>query len=230
MPDRDNLRDVAAALAIVGAALLACSIFPSKAPAQLPIPGAQIVSDPPVETATTDMDTVQEPGILTQTTTTATSVTTGEGAPNFTPINGYLGNLGNQLFSGVNPANAGGDFPGWVPLPADSTPVAKAVTQDCLTTYLAALAIAQSQSNGLGSDNLAQIEQVSSSTTNLLAAVQANTDAVLAVAQGLELERQLLATLITVEAAKGAQELNEKAQEEATNTTSWNLGVDPSAQ
>jgi len=77
------------------------------------------------------------------------------------------------------------------------------------------------------SDNLAQIEQVSSSTTNLLAAVQANTDAVLAVAQGLELERQLLATLITVEATKAGEEFNEKAQEEATNARRWNLGVEP---
>ena len=230
MPNRDNTKAVAAALAIMGAALLTSWLSPGKARAQIPIGGAQIVSDPPVETATTDMDTVQEPGILTQTTTTATSVTSGEGAPNFTPINGYLGNLNNQLFSGVSPANASGDFPGWVPLPADSTPVAKAVTQDCLTTYLAALAIAQSQSNGLGSDNLAQIEQVNTSTNNLLAAVQANTDAVLAVAQGLELERQLLATLITVEATKGAQELSAKAQAEATNTTSWNFGVDPSLQ
>jgi len=223
MPNRDK-KAVAAALAIVGAALLACPSLPGKAHAQL------AVSDAPVEAATADMDTVQEPGILTQTTTTATSVTTGEGAPNFTPINGYLGNLNHQLFSGISPANASGDFPGWISLPADSTPIAKAVTQDCLTTYLAALAIAQSQSNGLGSDNLAQIEQVSTSTNNLLAAVQANTDAVLAVAQGLELERQLLATLITVEATKGAQELSAKAQAEATNTTSWNFGVDPSLQ
>jgi hypothetical protein len=228
MPDRDNLKAVAAALAIAGAALFACSISPGQAHAQLPIPGAQIVSDPPVETATTDMDTVQEPGILTQTTTTATSVTTGEGAPNFTPINGYLGNLNNQLFSGINSGNFAQWFPGWVPLPTDSTvSVAIPLASTVLTTYNAAFVIAQSQGNALGSDNLAQIEQVSSSTTNLLAAVQANTDAVLAVAQELQLERQLLAKLITVEATKAGEEFNEKAREEATNARRWNLGVEP---
>ena len=228
MPHRDNLRDVAAALAIVGAALLTCLLSPGKAHAQIPIGGAQIVSDPPVETATTDMDTVQEPGILTQTTATATSVTTGEGTPNFTPINNYTGGLTTQLFSGINSGNFAQWFPGWKPLPPDSTvSIAIPLSSTVLTTYNAALAIAQSQSNALGSDNLAQIEQVSSSTNNLLTAVQANTDAVLAMAQGLQLERQLLATLITVEATKAGEEFNERAQEEATNARRWNLGVEP---
>jgi len=51
MPNRDNTKAVAAALAIMGAALLTSWLSPGKARAQIPIGGAQIVSDPPVETA-----------------------------------------------------------------------------------------------------------------------------------------------------------------------------------
>lgn len=185
--------------------------------------GAQIVSDPPVEQATTDMDTVQFPALIQQDTATATSVTTPEGQGNFTPINDYNNNLTSQLFSNINSTDFPVDFPGWVPLPIQATVIAKQITTDVLATYANAIAIAQSQSSALGTDNLSSIEQVSTSTTSLLAAVQANTDAILAVAQGIQAERQLLATLITVEATKAAEELNEKAQEQATDQNAYDL-------
>jgi hypothetical protein len=39
--------------------------------------------------------------------------------------------------------------------------------------------------------------------------------------------RQLLATLITVEATKAGEEMNERAQQSATNAMFFNLGVAP---
>jgi hypothetical protein len=60
-----------------------------------------------------------------------------------------------------------------------------------------------------------------------LTAVQANTEAVLADIQEQQYSRQLLATLVTVEATRAAEELNAKAREAATTATSFNLGIAP---
>lgn len=211
MPDWSNVRD---GLISVVLAYIILTFCPKCASAQI---GAQIVSDPPVEQATADMDTVQFPALIQQDTTTATSVTTGEGGGNFTPINNYNGQLNNQLFSNINSTDFPTDFPGWQHLPNNTSLFAQQITTDVLATYANAIAIAQSQSNVLLSDNLQAIEQVSIGTTSLLAAVQANTDAALAVAQGIQAVRQLLATLVTVEATKAAQELSATAQEQATS-------------
>jgi len=229
MLTRHKLTGVVAALLMGAAVPAGLLLFPARAQAQLPpLPGGAIpVQDLPVETATTDMDTVQEPGILTQTTTTATSVSTGEGTPNFTPINGYLGELNNQLFGILNADNFTGDFPGGEPLENESTPIAEDITSDTIGTYTNAMAIAQSQMNELGGENLSNIEQTSTSTNNLLAALQANTDAVLAVAQQLQLQRQLLATLIVVEATEHAQQLSAVAQARATEERSMHTGETP---
>lgn len=216
MPDWRNVRDALLSAVI---AYVIVTLCPKCASAQ--IVGAQIVSDPPVEQATTDMDTVQFPALIQQDTATATSVTTPEGQGNFTPINDYNNNLTNQLFSSINSQNFTVDFPGWVPLPAESTPLAKQITTDVLNTYGNALSIAQSESNSLGSDNLAAIESSSTGAPGVLAAIQANTDAVVAVAQGIQAERQLLATLITVEATKAAEEVNEKAQDMASEQSTF---------
>ncbi len=234
MPDRDNLRDVAAALAIVGAALLACSLlFPRKAhaqfsaPAVVTVPGS-VTSDAPVEQAAGDMDTVQLPAILQQDTNTANSVTTGGGGGDYQPNAQYISSLDEGLFSGVNAQNFGAEFPGWVALPPDSTDtVSIPLVTTVLHTYGQALATAQSQMNELQGESFAPIEQTSTTTTALLTAMQANTEAVLAVGQELQLTRQLVATLITVEATKAAEELNERAQEGATNAMSFNLGTPP---
>ena len=218
MRTRDNFKPVAAALAIVGAALLACSIFPSKAHAQL------AVTDPPVEAATADMDTVQEPGILAQDTATATSVTTGGGGGQYQPNTQYIASLDQQLFSGINAQNFASWFPGWVALPPDSTDtIAIPLTNALLTTYGQALAVAQSQAG----ENLSNIETISTNATAVLQAIQANTEAQLQTAQEVQYLRQLVATLITVEATKAGAELNERAREEATDAMSFNLGIVP---
>ncbi len=159
-------------------------------------------------------------GILQQDSTIATSVTTGGGAGNYTPIGGYIANLNQQLFSGVNNQNFAGNFPGWVPLPDTSTLTAKALVKTTLTTYQASIALAQSQEQELEAENFTAIEQAAANTTNVLTALQALTDATLQVAQEVQYERQLMATLITVESTQAAQRLSAKAQEEATSETS----------
>jgi hypothetical protein len=159
-------------------------------------------------------------GILQQDSTIATSVTTGGGAGNYTPIGGYLSNLDQQLFSGVNNQNFTANFPGWVPLPNNSTLTAEALVKTTLTTYQASIALAQSQEQELEAENFAAIEQTAANTTNVLTALQALTDATLQVAQEVQYERQLMATLITVESTQAAERLSVKAQEEATSETS----------
>ena len=128
MVNRDNLKDVAAALAMVSAAILVWSlVFPARAYAQL------AVSDAPVEAATADMDQNELPNILSRDTATATSVTTGGGGGLYTPAN--LSGPGNQLFSGINTQNFDTEFPGWTPLLQDSTTHAIDITTHVLTTY-----------------------------------------------------------------------------------------------
>jgi len=61
----------------------------------------------------------------------------------------------------------------------------------------------------------------------LLQAVQINTEAQLAVAQQIQLLRQLEVSYITLDAAKAGEELNERAQTEATSAQAANLGVSP---
>jgi hypothetical protein len=228
MLNRDTIA-VAAALVIAGAAIL----LPSTAGAQfgdptvITVPGS-VTSDQPVESSTTDMDTVQLPSILQQDTTTANSVTTGGGGGNYQPNASYIASLDQQLFSGVNAQNFQQEFPGWVALPANATnAVTIPLTTTVLQTYGQSLAIAASQTKELESEDFSSIEQKSAGATALLAAVQANTEAVLADVQEHQLERQLLATLLTVEATKAAEELNERAREGATNALSFNFGITP---
>ncbi len=229
MPDRDNLWDVAAALAIVGAAILAwLLLMPPSAHAQL------AVTDPPTEGNTGEtwraVDALGKTAIDidTQSTAISGSVTTGGGGGDYQPNAQYISNLDEGLFSGVNAQNFGAEFPGWVALPPDSTDtVSIPLVTTVLHTYGQALATAQSQMNELQGESFAPIEQTSTTTTALLTAMQANTEAVLAVGQELQLTRQLVATLITVEATKAAEELNERAQEGATNAMSFNLGTPP---
>jgi hypothetical protein len=159
-------------------------------------------------------------GILQQDSTIATSVTTGGGAGNYTPIGGYIGNLDTQLFSGINNQNFVSNFPGWQPLPVTSTLTAEALVKDTLTTYQASIALAQSQEQELEGENFSNIEAASSQTNNLLTAVQANTEAALQEIKELQYLRQLVSTLITVESTQAAERLNTAAQQEATSEVS----------
>jgi conjugal transfer/entry exclusion protein len=96
-----------------------------------------------------------------------------------------------------------------------------------LTTYGNALAVAQSQEQELAGEDFSNIEADSAGATAVLQAIQANTEAVLADVQEQQYTRQLLAALITVEATKAGEELNERAQEEATTETQFNWGITP---
>jgi hypothetical protein len=225
MPNRDIVKHVAAAAFVLSAAVF----FARPAHAQLPGGGAPAVitvpgsveSDQPVETSTNDIDTVQLPPIV-------ISVTTGGGGGDYQPNSQFIASLDSALFSGINSQNFNTWFPGWQALPPNSTDtVAIPLATTVLTTYGQALALAQSQEQELEGENFSNIEQTSAQTNNLLTAVQANTEAQLANVQEQEYLRQLVATLITVETTKAAEEFNEKAQQEATDAMSFNGGITP---
>lgn len=206
-------------------------IFPVAAFAQfggtvITAPGS-VTSDAPVEQNTAGI--LQTDGqILTQDTLTATSVTTGGGGGFYTPNASFISSLDQGLFSGINSQDFNQWFPGWVALPPNSTDaVAIPLTTTVLTTYGNALALAQSQEQELGGEDFSNIEADSAGATAVLQAIQANTEAVLANVQEQQYTRQLLAALLTVEATKAGEELNERAQEQATTDTQFNFGLTP---
>lgn len=209
-------------LIIVAAVALSLGAAVKPAHAQFGGSAVDVVGGQNGQNVITEDDPTEQntSGILQQDSTIATSVTTGGGAGNYTPIGGYIANLNQQLFSGVNNQNFAGNFPGWVPLPDTSTLTAEALVKTTLTTYQASIALAQSQEQELEAENFTAIEQTAANTTNVLTALQALTDATLQVAQEVQYERQLMATLITVESTQAAQRLSAKAQEEATSETS----------
>jgi hypothetical protein len=226
MPDRDNLMDVAAALAIVGAAILAFSlIFPAKArAAQFSLlPGKALTPIPSSPGfAVSDQATELNTDIA------ATSLTTGGGGGDYQPNGAFIATLDQSLFSGINTQNFAHWFPGWQALPPNSTDtVSIPMTATVLQTYGQALALAQSQEQELEGEDFSNIEATLSDTTDLLTATQAVGEAVLQNNKEQQYVRQLLATLITVETTRAAEELNERAQESATNAMSFNLGVAP---
>jgi hypothetical protein len=226
LPDRDNLKDVAIAALLVGAAMLVWSLLhPVIAHAQV---GALAVVTVP-SSVTSDAATEQNTsGILQEDTITANSVSTGGGGGDYQPNSAYIANLDQQLFSGINAQNFATWFHGWQALPPNSTDtVAIPMTNTVLTTYGQAIALAQSQERELEGEDFSNIETTLSTTTNLLTATQALGEAVLQNNKEQQYVRQLLATLITVEATKAGQELNERAQEKATNAMSFNLGIAP---
>jgi hypothetical protein len=158
----------------------------------------------------------------------ATSVTTGGGGGEYTPNAPYISSLDQGLFSGVNSQNFNSEFPGWLALPPDSTDtVSIPLTATVLQTYGQAIALAQSQEQELEGEDFTNIETTLSTTTNLLTATQAVGEAVLQNNKEQQYTRQLLATLITVDATKAAEELNERARESATNALSFNFGEIP---
>lgn len=232
MAGRD-IKAVAAAALFVGAAALA---WPRPAQAQpLPIGGASAVitvpgsvtSDQAAETSLADIDTVQLPAILQQDTTTATSLTTPGGSGFYTPNASLISSLDQQLFSQVNSQNASELFPGFQPLPSYTIPTLNTISSATLQTYASALAAAQSQNSELTAENFSGIEAASAGTTYTLTAIQANTEAALQVASELQYVRQLLITLIQIEATKASDEQNARAQEAATSAVHFNQGTMP---
>jgi hypothetical protein len=155
------------------------------------------------------------------------STTTGGGAGIYKSNSPYISNLNSTQLSGINTANFGANFPGWVTLPPNSSAIAQAVSGLALTTYASAMANAQSQMGELAAETFSGIEQENGSAVALLYAVQLNTEVGLEVVNQLRLVRQLLADLVVVEAVDHAEQLNERAREQATNATQFNLGFPP---
>lgn len=159
----------------------------------------------------------------------AKSVTTPGGGL-FMSDAGYLNSLNQLMAGGVSTAQAfAASFPGWMPLPPNAAQLSKQITALTLQTYSSALSVAAQQAGGMASEDshLASISAQSASATGLLAAIQANTDATLALAQQVQLQRQLSLTQLTVDTVRAGEELNERAQQQATVAQSTNLGVSP---
>jgi hypothetical protein len=196
------------------------------ASAVITVPGS-VTSDAAVEQNTSGI-LQNTTGILQQDTLTATSVTTGGGGGMYTPNAQFISSLDQGLFSGINSQDFNTWFPGWVALPPNSTDaVAIPMTTTVLTTYGNALALAQSQEQELGGEDFSNIEADSAGATAVLQAIQANTEAILADVQEQQYTRQLLAAILTVQSTKAGEELNERAQGEATTAMSFNGGIAP---
>jgi hypothetical protein len=229
--DRNNLRGLLAALAIIGAATLVYSLlFATPAHAQL------AVSDAPTETNTgkiaSDLSTTNSTlgNILTQDTSAARSVTTGGAAGAWQSNSRYLNSLASNLNNGISSVSLfNSNFPGWLALPPNSTQLSKQVSAISLKTFAGALAAAQQQANGFAAEDshLSGIEQSNQSMSTVLQGQQLIVEAILALCQQIQLERQLLVTQITLEATKAGEELNERAQQQATLAQSNNSGATP---
>jgi hypothetical protein len=198
--------------------------------------GGSLVSDPPVEQSTaqtanelnqTNSKLQQDVTVNTQ---TAASLTTPGDTGLFQGVSGFLDTLDGNFNGTINSAQVfSALFPGWVPLPADAIPQGATITTKALATYNAALTAAQTQAAGFDAEetHLGSIEAANLKSTGLLQAVQINTEAQLAVAQQVQMLRQLEVSHITLEATKAGEELNERAQTEATSAQAANLGASP---
>jgi hypothetical protein len=87
----------------------------------------------------------------------------------------------------------------------------------------------QSQAADFGPEDshLGAIESCNAGAASILMAMQCNTEAQLAVAQQVQLERQLLMTSITAQVVEAGEALDERVQVQAANAVNFNLGVMP---
>lgn len=206
-----------------------------SAPAWAILGVGDLVSDPPTETntaaaaaalgtANTLLGQIQAADQV-----TAASVSTGGGAGLFQGVAPFLDTLNASFNNTVNAQVFNTLFPGWVPLPADAIPEDETIATTGLATYQAALQIAARQAADFDSEDshFGTIEAANGASRAVLQALQANTEAVLAMGQQVQLERQLLITLITVEGTRSGEELNERAQAEATTAQAANQGISP---
>jgi hypothetical protein len=167
---------------------------------------------------------------LQENTQTALSVTTPGGAGIWTGQAQYLSSLMQTLASGVaDPQTFAATYPGWFDPGANSIYTAESLVTHTLNTYAAALGVVQSQAADFPPEDthLGSIEGCNSAATSVLMAMQCNTEAQLAVAQQIQLERQLLMTAITAQAVAAGEALDERAQIQAANAVNFNLGVMP---
>jgi hypothetical protein len=172
-------------------------------PLPLPLMGStcSCVSDPPTEAATGQ---------------TAFSVTTGGGSGHYSDNSGYIARLDSTLTTSGGITNFATDYPGWQPLPNNSSQLAAQVTTDTMSTYASAVSDAHSQMSELEAESLSGLEQLSSSAQAVLFELQVNAEVGFQIVNELKLIRQLLSDVLLVEATHHAEELNERAQANAT--------------
>ncbi len=195
-----------------------------------------IVSDPATEantaetaaavgTANATLSTIQASA-----NTTALSVSRPRDPGLYQGVSQYLDTLDGELTgAGINAAVMAVMFPGWVPLLPDAIPQDAAIAKMGLATYQAAVQVAQTQATDFDAESvyLASIEGANVGSTGLLQAVQISTEAQLATATQIQMLRQLLISLITIESLRNSEELNERAQAGATSAQTISLGISP---
>ena len=168
--------------------------------------------------------------ILTEDTMTANSVTTGGGGGLWQAQGGYLTQQSQDLSAGIfDPQKFAANFPGWLALSPTSTQDAKQISALSLATYAGAVAIAQQQAANFGNEDteLGSIAGTSSGSTAVLQAIQANTQAVLAVASQIQELREIELAHLDIDAVHHGEELNERARAGATTAKSLNAGTAP---
>ena len=165
------------------------------------------------------------PDIDNQTQTIAQSVTIGGGAGFYRSI-GQTINSYNQLtmpIGGVSAQSIGLNnpaalLPGYLKCSPDCTTPGVNTVNAAMTTYQGALATAQAQATELAGEDFSYLEQDNADAQTVLAAIQANTEAVLVGIQEQQYTRQLLIASIVNEATRNAVGLNFYAVQQATKT------------
>jgi hypothetical protein len=165
-----------------------------------------------------------------QETATTLSLTTGGCAGAWVGQAQYLNNLMQTMASGVaDPQSFASLYVGFQDPGPQSIYQAENITNRTLNADAAALGVVQSQAADFQTEDttFAAIEGCSAGAVAVLAALQANTESNLAIAEQLQMLRQLMMTLINVVAVSNGEVLNEKAQLHAANATNLNGGVMP---
>jgi hypothetical protein len=195
-----------------------------------------IVSDPATETntaetagalgtANTTLSSIQASAA-----TTALSVSRPGDPGLYQGVSQYLDMLDGELTgAGISAAAMAVLFPGWVPLLPDAITQNASIATMGLATYQAAVQVAQTQATDFDAESvyLTSIEGANVGSTGLLQAIQISTEAQLATATQIQMLRQLMISLITIEALRNGEELNERAQAGATSAQTISLGISP---
>jgi hypothetical protein len=211
-----NARRITRKQVIYAAVAIVMAAWATSAWAQLPLPGGNVCGLTPGNPCyVADITPNPEDFFYLM----MESLATPETSQNFTPINDYLNGLVTVMNQNVSPD----DFVGWVPLSDTSTEDAVTITADTLQTYKTALSTAQSVAASSANDGFTQIETTSQTAPYVLAAIQANTDAVLALGQQIQLNNQLLASLVAVESIHHMQELDTVARRQASSANYFTM-------
>ncbi len=230
--DRDNLRDLLTAVAMIGAAMLVYSLLlPARAHAQIAVEDAVTEGNTATIAAGVHNANVQlgkANGHLSddvqENTLSANSLTSGGGAGAYQGQAQYLDSLTQIMASGVADTQTfAATYPGWSDSGPEGAALARKITAKTLTTFADALGVVQSQAADAKAEDakFQQIESCSAGAGAVLALLQCDIEAQLANAQQIQMERQLLETLITVEAIKGGVELDIPAQQGANQQAAY---------